>query len=42
MNFSKNIDSMSEEIYKYMNFDQISQYKEKADEGKKISLIEVT
>ncbi len=42
MNFLKNIDSMSEEIYKYMNFDQISRYQEKADEGKKISLREVT
>ena len=41
MAFSKNIDSMSDEIYRYMNFDQISQYQKKSDEGKKISLREI-
>ena len=36
--FAENIDSMSDEIYRYMNFDEISAYKNKADEGKQISL----
>ena len=42
MQFAKNIDSMSHEIYRYMNFDQIVAYKDKADEGKQISLRELS
>jgi len=41
MAYVKNIDSMSDEIYRYLNFDQISQYQESAEEGKRISAIQI-
>ncbi len=37
MEYALKIDSMSEEIFRYMNFDQIDSYQEAAEKGKKIA-----
>lgn len=42
MEYAKNLDSMSSEIYRYLNFDQISEFQKSAEEGKRISAVEVT
>lgn len=41
MEFAQNLDSMADEIYRYMNFDQIAEFQTKHDEGKKIAAIEI-
>ncbi|WP_299975868.1 bifunctional aconitate hydratase 2/2-methylisocitrate dehydratase [uncultured Pseudoteredinibacter sp.] len=42
MEYAKNIDSMADEIYRYLNFDQIAEFQAKHDEGKKIAAVEIT
>ncbi|HEB28930.1 MAG TPA: bifunctional aconitate hydratase 2/2-methylisocitrate dehydratase [Porticoccus sp.] len=45
MEYASKIDSMSEEIYRYMNFDQIASFQKGADEGKLIAaeqIVDVT
>ena len=42
MKYAKNLDAMSSEVYRYLNFDQIASFKANAEEGKRISAIEVT
>lgn len=42
LSFAKNIDSMSDEIYRYMNFDQIVEFQKKAEDGKRIAAIEIS
>lgn len=42
MEFADNLDSMSEEIYRYMNFDQIVEFQKKADDGKRIAAVEIS
>jgi len=42
MEYARNLDSMSEEIYRYMNFDQIVEFQQKSDEGKRIAAVEIT
>ncbi len=42
MEYAQNLDSMSEEIYRYMNFDQIIEFQKKSDEGKRIAAVEIT
>ena len=37
MEYAKNLDSMSAEIYRYMNFDQIESFQKSAEEGKNIA-----
>ena len=37
MEYASKLDSMSSEIYRYMNFDQIASYQKAADEGKLIA-----
>jgi aconitate hydratase 2/2-methylisocitrate dehydratase len=37
MEYASKIDSMSDEIFKYMNFDQIASFQKGADEGKRIA-----
>ena len=37
MEYAKNLDSMSAEIYRYMNFDQIASFQKSAEEGKRIA-----
>ena len=41
MEYARNLDSMSDEIYRYMNFDQIAAYQESADEGKRIAAVQI-
>jgi aconitate hydratase 2/2-methylisocitrate dehydratase len=41
MEYTKNLDSMSEEIYRYLNFDQIASFQKNAEEGKKIAAIQI-
>ncbi len=41
MEYAKNLDSMSEEIYRYLNFDQIASFQKNAEEGKRIAAIEI-
>jgi len=42
MEFAKNLDSMSSEVYRYLNFDQIASFQANAEEGKKIAAVEIT
>jgi len=37
MKYASKIDSMSDEIYRYMNFDQIESFQKSAEEGKLIA-----
>ena len=37
LEYASKIDSMSDEIYRYMNFDQIASFQKGADEGKLIA-----
>ena len=37
MEYATKIDSMSDEIYRYMNFDQIESFQKSAEEGKLIA-----
>jgi len=41
MEYAKNLDSMSSEVYRYLNFDQIASFQASAEEGKRISAVEV-
>jgi aconitate hydratase 2/2-methylisocitrate dehydratase len=41
MEYAANLDAMADEIYRYMNFDQIASFQKNADEGKRISAIEI-
>lgn len=41
MTYAKEIDSMSSEIFRYMNFDQISQFVKGAEEGKRIAATQI-
>ena len=42
MEYAKKIDSMDDEIYRYMNFDQIVEFQKKADDGKRIAAVEIS
>ncbi|MFV8782392.1 bifunctional aconitate hydratase 2/2-methylisocitrate dehydratase [Microbulbifer sp. SA54] len=39
--FAKNLDAMSAEIYRYLNFDQIEEFQKSAEEGKRIAATEI-
>lgn len=41
MEYAKNLDSMSEEIYRYLNFDQIASFQKNAEEGKRIAAVQI-
>ncbi len=41
MEYAKNIDSMSDEIYRYLNFDQIAKFQKSAAEGARIAAVEI-
>ena len=41
MEYATKIDSMSEEIFQYMNFDQIDSFVKSAEEGKRIAAVEI-
>jgi len=39
--YAKDLNSMSAEIYRYMNFDQIEEFQKSAEEGKRIAAMEI-
>ncbi|MBY6189136.1 bifunctional aconitate hydratase 2/2-methylisocitrate dehydratase [Microbulbifer agarilyticus] len=39
--YAQNLNSMSAEIYRYMNFDQIEDFQKSAEEGKRIAAVEI-
>jgi len=41
LSFTSDLDSMSDEIYRYMNFDQIVEFQKSAEEGKRIAAVEI-
>lgn len=41
MEYASKIDSMSDEIFRYMNFDQIESFQKGAEEGKRIAAVEI-
>jgi aconitate hydratase 2/2-methylisocitrate dehydratase len=41
MKFARDLDAMSAEIYRYMNFDQIVEFQNSADEGKRIAAVQI-
>jgi len=41
MEFASNIDSMADDIYRYLNFDQIVQFQKSAEEGARIAAVEI-
>jgi aconitate hydratase 2/2-methylisocitrate dehydratase len=41
LKFASDLDAMSEEIYRYMNFDQIVEFQKSAEEGKRIAAVEI-
>ena len=41
MEFAAKLDSMSDEIYRYMNFDQIVEFQKLADDGKRIAAVQI-
>jgi len=41
MEYARNIDSMADEIYRYMNFDQIVEFQKSAEEGSRIAATEI-
>lgn len=41
MEFAEKIDSMSDQIFKYLNFDQIERFQKGAEEGQRIAAIEI-
>ncbi|WP_054113347.1 bifunctional aconitate hydratase 2/2-methylisocitrate dehydratase [Marinagarivorans algicola] len=41
MEYASQLDSMSDEIFKYMNFDQIESFQKGAEEGKRIAATEI-
>jgi aconitate hydratase 2/2-methylisocitrate dehydratase len=41
LEYAENIDSMSDEIYRYLNFDQILSFQKSAEDGARIAAIEI-
>jgi aconitate hydratase 2/2-methylisocitrate dehydratase len=41
MEYATKIDSMSDDIFRYMNFDQIESFQKGAQEGKKIAALQI-
>ena len=41
MDYMKNIDSMADDIYRYLNFDQIESFQKSAEDGKRIAAVEI-
>jgi aconitate hydratase 2/2-methylisocitrate dehydratase len=41
LEFTSDLDAMSDEIYRYMNFDQIVEFQNSAEEGKRIAAVEI-
>jgi aconitate hydratase 2/2-methylisocitrate dehydratase len=41
MEYARNIDSMADDIYRYLNFDQIAEFQKSAQEGERIGAVEI-
>jgi aconitate hydratase 2 / 2-methylisocitrate dehydratase len=41
MEYARNIDSMADDIYRYLNFDQIAEFQMSAQEGARIAAVEI-
>jgi aconitate hydratase 2/2-methylisocitrate dehydratase len=41
LEFAEKLDSMSDEIYRYMNFDQLVEFQKLADDGKRIAALQI-
>ncbi len=41
LEYAQNLDSMADEIYRYMNFDQIVEFQQKSEEGARIAAVEI-
>ncbi len=41
MEYARNIDSMADDIYRYLNFDQIAEFQNSAKEGARIAAVEI-
>jgi len=41
LEYAQNLDSMSDEIYRYLNFDQIAEFQAQAEEGKQIGVVNI-
>lgn len=41
LEYARNIDSMADEIYRYLNFDQIASFQKTAEEGARIAAVEI-
>ena len=41
MKYARDLDAMSDEIYRYMNFDQIVEFQKSAEEGKRIAAVQI-
>ncbi|MEM1112690.1 MAG: bifunctional aconitate hydratase 2/2-methylisocitrate dehydratase [Pseudomonadota bacterium] len=41
MEYAQNIDAMADDIYRYMNFDQIVEFQQKSEEGARIAATEI-
>ncbi|MEZ5502575.1 MAG: bifunctional aconitate hydratase 2/2-methylisocitrate dehydratase [Halioglobus sp.] len=41
MEYASNIDSMADDIYRYLNFDQITEFQKSAQEGARIAAVEI-
>jgi aconitate hydratase 2/2-methylisocitrate dehydratase len=41
MEYAANLDSMSDDIYRYLNFDQIAEFQASAEEGKRIAAVQI-
>jgi aconitate hydratase 2/2-methylisocitrate dehydratase len=41
MEFAQRIDSMADDIYRYLNFDQIVEFQKSAEEGARIAAVEI-
>jgi aconitate hydratase 2 / 2-methylisocitrate dehydratase len=41
LEYARDLDAMSNEIYRYMNFDQIVEFQNSAEEGKRIAAVEI-
>jgi aconitate hydratase 2/2-methylisocitrate dehydratase len=39
--YASNLNSMADEIYRYMNFDQIAEFQQKAEQGSRIAAVEI-
>jgi aconitate hydratase 2/2-methylisocitrate dehydratase len=41
LEFAKKLDSMADEIYRYMNFDRVVEFQQRAEEGGRIAAVQI-